>query len=200
MDLRKRFAADLHQKLREAARNLKDANPEYQDLLYSAELRSYRKTPRGWSKHPERIVNGLLTNQSFRRATNREIVAKVAEWFAPYQPSESIMTRRLTASARKAIQARLNEHGVNITVRPDDTLSKLKKAIRAGPREDEAKTVSGSVEITEDFVIANGKPYRIDKSRKHPAIRVTLEGKRPYLRCDHLKALLAGPSDYSSTM
>jgi hypothetical protein len=169
---------------------MQESNPEFRGLNFNAELHAYRRPPKGWSSHPQRVIQGFLTNRAFLSQTNGNIVATVAEWFAPYKPSDSIMYRPLHPFSRVAIQAMLDQHGKKIVVRPRDTLSTLKKAIKAGHRVDAKAPTAGTLEISEDFVVANGQPYTIDKSRQHPSIRVTVDGKRQYLRCDLLQALL----------
>lgn len=194
MDVRRRYASELRKLLKSGEEALQAANPEYAGLTYNAELHAFRKPPRGWSGHPARIISGFLINPPFLAMSNSEIVAQVADWYAPYRPSESIMTRPLNQTSREAIQKLFDQHGLNIRVRSDDTLSKLKKAIQAGQRaEGGGEPAAAMVEVTDDFVSANGQPYRIDKSRRHPSIRVTVDGKRQYIRCDALQALLGNP-------
>lgn len=191
MTASKQYAIELRRALKREAERLQSSRPEFAGLIYNAELHAFRKPPKGWSKHPVRIVSGFLTNAQFRRMTNSQVVVTVADWFSPYRPSESIMTRPLTQTSQAAIQKLFDQQGLKIKVRPTDTLSKLKKAIQAGQRpDDQDKPTSGTVEVTEDFVTANGHPLRVDKSRTHPSIRVTVDGKRQYIRCDALHALL----------
>ena len=122
--------------------------------------------------------------------TNDKVVEKLAEWFPGYRPSTSVMTRRLDTSARSAIQALFDAAELPITVQPDDTLSKLKLAIRAERRTQTAQSGTLKVELSDEYVAINDTPYPIDASRKEPAIPVEVNGKRQYLRCDILQALL----------
>ena len=138
-DQRRAFHRELSQGVARVARELQAANPEFARYKFNADVRTYRKPPTGFSKHPQRIVTGFLTTRLFLALTNDQIVAQVAAWFPGYLPSQSIMTRPLHPSARKAIQAMIDKEGLPLTVRPKDTLSTLKKAIRAKGRAEQGQ-------------------------------------------------------------
>ena len=184
------FHRELSQAVARLGRELQAAHPEFARFKFNADVRTYRKPPRDFSKHPQRIVTGFLINQQFLAMTNEQVVAQVAGWFPGYQPSQSIMTRPLHPSARKAIQAMVATAALPLTVRPSDTLSTLKKAIRAKGRAENAKAGILAIELAEGYVTINSRPYRIDPSRNDPSIRVDVGGNRRYLRCDVLQALL----------
>lgn len=192
------LASILRAEVRQAASmrvaELHASDPRFRSFKLKAELHAYKKRPKGWSKHQERIVGGMLSVSQFRNLTNADIVRQVAEWFPGYRPSASIMYQPIFKSSREPIERLLRQYGLAIQLRPKETLSTLKKAILAGQREDEEEQLTGEVTIGEYFVVAGGRQFRIDKSRKHPAIRVAVGEKRQYVRIDHLRGLLAGNS------
>jgi hypothetical protein len=189
-DHRKAFERELYRRVAQVAGELKQSRPEFSQYECKAEIFAYSKTPRGYFSHPERIVDAFLSSSALLHMTNDKIVEKLAEWFPGYRPSTSVMTRPIDASAREAIQALLDAAKLPITVQPGDTLSKLKLAIRAQRRVQIAQSVTLKVELSDEYVAINDTPYLIDANRRDPAIPVEVKGKRQYLRCDILQALL----------
>ena len=190
MDLSKKFAAEMRAEMKAAEQKLRNENPEYRGLKLKSEVFAYRKRPRGWSGHQERVVSGMLTNKQFLNSTNAAIVEQVADWYPDYQPSTSIMYRPLYASSIAKISRLFREHGLEIVVRPSDTLSKLKRAIQAGKRDEMENALQGQITIMANYVIVNSKTFSIHKARKNPSIRIALGDRRPYVRVDYLTALL----------
>ena len=171
--------------------NMKDNHPQFAGLEVKPSLRVYPKRPKGYSGHQLKVAQGFLTNTGFLAMTNNQVVDHMAGWYPGYLPSHSLMNVRLHKRSREAIQSELDKAGIAATVRPSDTLSTLKKIIRAKGRA-ETRSFAVTVELSDEWVTIDGVPIAVDQTRIHPSIRVTVNGKRQYLRCDILQGLLEG--------
>lgn len=180
----------FNRRLRILAEQFRNEHAECAGYEIRPTVRVYRKRPRGFHGHQLRVAKGFLSQPSFLALTNAGIIERLADWYAPYKPSLSIMYVTLSAASRRDIQAELDRAGIAARLTPTDTLSSLKRIVRARGRAVEKAVTKGSLEVGPDWVVAGGRQFAIDKSRKYPSIRVTLDGKRQYVRCDVLAALL----------
>lgn len=127
----KEFERELNKRIAQIVGEVKHSRPEFNSYECKAEIWAYKKTPRrGCFGHSDRLIQAFLNDEALLNMTNDKIVESIAAWCDGYRPSSGIMTRRIELSARRIIQALFDSVGLGIVVRPDDTLSKLKIAIR----------------------------------------------------------------------
>lgn len=190
----KEDAAELTRRLHAALKRELEAaqaeNPRFRNLGIKQDVLAYRKRPKGWSSVPLRVVRGFVTTKTFLAGTNAAIVRHVATWFPGHAVNVSLMTKSLTKTARSQVQAELVQAGLPITVREGDTLSTLKRAIRAGGRDDIPAAGKIEVALGNGYVVVNGQELKIEGGRGTDAVRIPVDGKRQYLRVDVLTALL----------
>lgn len=182
----------------EAEKRIKAEYPEFFKLRVSSEIRAYKKPPKGWSGHQLRIVNSMLENPAFLRLTNAEVLKRVRDWYDGYEPSSSVMYRPLYRSSRPKIEAALQQRGIELRLNSNATLSKIKKVIQAKRSPSASSTFNSTIEISEQHVIVDDRSFPIETGREHPSVRVSVGGRRPYLRVDVLKALLTGDTPSST--
>lgn len=187
-DPRSELASIALKAARAAVRQAQQRDPRFATLVVSTTAHAARRRPQGWTKHPDRIVAGFLGNRGFLHMTNEQIAETVSSWFDGAAVSASIMTKGLPAETRKRLQAQFDTVRMPIKVRANDTLSTLKRAIRAGGRDRLADARVITVSFADGYVVMNGKEYKIDPSRRHPSVRVAGQ----YLRLDVLRALAEG--------
>lgn len=187
-DPRRELASIALKAAREAVRQAQQRDSRFARLFVSTTAHAAQRRPPGWTKHPDRIVAGFLGNGGFLAMTNTQIAETVSGWFDGAAVSDSIMTRGLPAETRKRLQAQFDTAKMPIKVRASDTLSTLKRAIRAGGRD--ALPDSGTIKVSfaDGYAVINGEEYKIDPSRIHPSVRVAGQ----YLRLDILRALIRG--------
>lgn len=151
---------------------------------------AYPKRPRGWSGVPLRVIKGFVTTRTFLTKTNKQIADHVGTWFPGHAVGVSIMTKPLPRSVRAQIQVELGRAGLPIEVRDGDTLSTLKRAIRAGGRD--AIPSAGKIEVAmgDGYVVINGQELKVETGRGTDTVRVCANGKRQHLRVDVLRALM----------
>lgn len=184
------FERAVRRSLQETVKKLRQERPEFARFNLSATVRASRKRPKGFSNYQERLVELMVNSPSLLAKTNSEIVAHLARSFPGYTPSESIMYVKLYPKSKERIQSILRRNELPIQVTSKDTLSSIKRAIRAKRgAANNSRAYMATIEFSDDSVVVGSRPYPIDKSRKHPSIRVESNG-RSYLRCDQLEAIL----------
>lgn len=181
----KELAAIASKAAWQAIKAAKERDPRFARYSVKADAFAAKRKPAGWSKHPQRILSGMLGHASFRALSNDKIAETVSGWYDGVAVSPSIMTKKFSPSMRKSLQEILDKAGQSIRVRPDDTLSTLKQAIRGGGRDKPNAEGTITVVYGDGYVVLNGKTYKVDPSREAPSIRVAAK----YLRVDILRAL-----------
>lgn len=193
-DMAQEDAAELTRRLHAALKRelelAQTENPRFRNLGVKQDVLAYRKRPKGWSSIPRRVVSGFVTTRSFLVGTNADIVRHVGTWFPGHPVNVSVMTKPLTKTARAQVQAELNKAGLPITVRYGDTLSTLKRAVRAGGRDNIPTAGKIEVALGNGYVVVNGQELKIEEGRGTETVRVQVNGKRQHLRVDVLIALL----------
>lgn len=187
------YAAELTRRLHAALKRELEAaqseNPRFLGFNVKQDVFAYPKRPKGWGTMPLRVVKGFVTTRSFLNMTNPRIAEHVGTWFPGHTVNVSIMTKALPKSSWPKIQAELDQARLPITVQDGDTLSTLKRAIRAGGRNAIPSAEKIEVAIGEEYVVVNGQALKIESGRGTDTVRVTVGGKRQHLRVDVLRAL-----------
>ena len=184
------FERAVKRELRLAVERLRASRPEFARYALSSTIRASRKRPKGFSSYQERLGELMVNSPSFLSKTNKQMVEHLANAFPGYQPSESLMYVSLYPKSQEKIQSIMRRNELPIQISSKDTVSSIKRALRAKGGSDNGKrTYKPIIEITDDFVMFDNRPYLIDKTRKHPSIRVESNG-RAYLRCDQLETIL----------
>lgn len=184
------FERAVKLELKQAVLLVRARKPEFSSFTLSSTIRAAQKRPKGFSGYQERLVDLMVSSPSFLSKTNKDMVKKLANSFPGYKPSESLMYVPLYPKSKDKIQSIMRRNELPIQVGAKDTVSSIKKALRAkGDKSKSKRTYDAVIEITDDSVTVGNRAYSIDKSRKHPSIRVESNG-RGFLRCDQLEAIL----------
>ena len=184
------FERAVKLELKQAVQRVRAGRPEFACYTLSSTVRASQKRPKGFSSYQERLVELMVNSPSFLSKTNKEMVKSLANTFPGYKPSESLMYVPLYPKSKDKIQSIMRRNELPIQVSAKDTVSSIKKALRAnGDKSKSKRAYDVVIAMTDDLVMVGSRVYSIDKSRKHPSIRVESNG-RSYLRCDQLEAIL----------
>jgi hypothetical protein len=183
----KRLAAAIREAAAKAEQDYRDRHPEAGAISVRSDLFVYPKRPRGFSNHPAKVVGWYLQSRHLLRETNRETIARLeGSYDEPYKIPANLFTRELSQKQLDDVADVLAQHGQKLDLKVNNTLSKIKKALRAI-----ATSAGGSnVYALElffggDKIVVGGVEYGVTKRGKHSAIRVG----RSWLRYDVLEAL-----------
>lgn len=181
------MAAAIRQAQREAERAYREAHPEAGAISVKADLFVYPKRPKGFSSHPAIVAEWFAVSREALRETNGATVARLQNKFAPYPVPANLLTRPLSPRALEQVGKKLAEHGKVVDLKANNTLSKIRGALRAKASAG-AADASYDVQMTfaPDVVVVGGVEYPVQTtSTGYRRIRVG----RDWLRCDVLEAL-----------
>jgi hypothetical protein len=189
----KGLAAALHKALEQTEAAYRGQHPEAGALLIKKEIFVYPKRPKGFSSHALDVVGWFLHQPGSLQETNAVSVARLQERYgSSYKVPANLLTRQLPPSTLKRIGKLLAENGRQIDLQANDTVSKIRRALRAKA----SSTHSGNVyEVEVSFsdqeVVVGDVTFPVQKHEKgYRRIRVPVGKLRRWVRCDVLEALL----------
>jgi len=185
---RKGLAGAILKAQREAEASYRAQHPEAGAVSVLSELYVYAKRPKGFSSYPRDITEWFLISREALRETNEATVARLQAKHHPFKVPPNLLTRPLPPKAIEQVRKVLTEHGKNLDLRANNTLSKIKLALRGKAS---ASLASSAYQATISFgaksVVVNGVEYPTATHEKgYRRIRIG----RDWLRCDVLEALL----------
>lgn len=178
-----------------AADLLKDfikRTPDAAGLGATVQVRLYKKRPKGFSRVPVEVVDGLIASKAYRALSNAKIVERIQARFPDFEVDEQFMDREVPAYLRKEIRGMLARNGTPLDLKTHDTLSKIKLALRGNALRRSTNSVfSVTVSFAEEAVVIGERAYKIVTDAKGYR-RITVGGQK--LRVDVLEALVGKPS------
>lgn len=140
-------------------------NPGAATYGLSSEIHSYLKRPQGFKNYAHQMVDRFLVDPTVLRWSNEKLASSV-ELTTGFKAPKSLLTEKLTASQKKKIEAVLARWAITLDLREHDTMSKIKRALLARHSSADAKfRFDGSIVITGDSVIVNGKQRAIQRAK-----------------------------------
>jgi len=140
-------------------------NPGAATYGLSSEIHSYLKRPKGFKDYAHQMVDRFLVDPTVLRWSNEKLASSV-ELTTGFKAPKSLLTEKLTASQKKKIEAVLGRRAITLNLREHDTMSKIKRALLAFQSSADAKfRFDGSIVITDDLVIVNGKQRAIQRAK-----------------------------------
>lgn len=181
--------------IRDAARlaelAYREANPQAGGLKTKSEIRVYLKRPKGFSGHPSRLVEVMLSSRIALREPNKAFVERLQARYPTYRVPIGLMSYPVPPRELERISKLLKAGGRDIDLKLNNTLSKIKLALRA-------KDITASTQRTYNLqlafgnksVVANGVNLTVSHDAKgYDRIRLGVGDKRQWLRCDVLELL-----------
>ncbi|WP_420143958.1 hypothetical protein [Sphingobium sp.] len=178
--------AELRRRVVEAIKAVEQeyraSNPGAAAYGLSSEIRSYVKRPRSFSGYAHQMVDLFLAEPSTLRWSNERLASSV-ERSTGFKAPKSLLTERLTAAQKRKVEAVLGQRAISLDLKKYNTMSKIKGALLANFSSSDAKLrFTGSIAITDDAVIVNGKRRAIQRAKVN---RIHV-GKRHWLNVDAL--------------
>lgn len=185
---RRGLAGAIRKALREAEAAYRAQHPEAGAVSVLSELYVYAKRPKGFSSYPADVTGWFLTSREALREPNTATVARLQAKHHPFEVPPNLLTRPLPPKAIEQVRKVLTSHGKNLDLKANDTLSKIKRALRAAESANEASsTYQAIASFGAKMVVVNGVEYpTVTHQNGYRRIRVG----RDWLRCDVLEALL----------
>lgn len=180
----------------EAARQWIADNPDYKDLAVKPLNISYIKNKKGMTKAIIEIAKRMTWPSNAQRK-QIDIVRDVQEMFPELNLRPNIWQKALHPAVVKKVHEVVNGNIPKpINLKGCNTLSKIKKKIKTardaaagGPH-----TFKPVIKISGEAVVINSTSYplimRESKGQTYPCIRVSVKGKRCWVRMDGLVATL----------
>jgi hypothetical protein len=197
-----KLRAEVEQKCNEVVREtfnkLAKENPSLAMFGFIAQNRLYQKRPPGFSKIVPAIADRLSWQGQAHR-TQADILADIQAAFPGYPNiSANIWARELQSHVLKKIRQQFQSsfyHSVDL--KDCKSLAQIKKAVLAADKTANAKhSFRVTVAIATDALVVNDVTYPIINHTSgryaYPSVRVTVDGKRPWVQVAHLIALLKG--------
>ena len=155
------------------------------------DIKVYRTKPTGFAKMPVTVVSMFLQSQQYLSQTNDVIVANLSNTWAPFPVSKNAMSKEFTKTQSTAIQKALESAGKSVDVAKFNTLTKVKKALRAHQLgANTGRRYQAEVIFSDTAVTIGGRALVVTIHEKGYA-RIRLN--RNWLRCDELEALFKLP-------
>ncbi len=167
-------------------------HPEAAGLLVKSETFVYPKRPKGFSGHPLDVIGWFLQVPSTLRETNAVTVARLQERYgSSYKVPANLLTRQLPPSTLKRIDKLLATNGRRIDLKANDTLSKIRRALRARASSTQSGNVYGArVSFSEQEVVVGDVAFAVQTHEEgYRRIRVPVGTVRRWVRCDVLEVL-----------
>lgn len=191
---------DYHQErmqaaIRDAARlaeiAYRAANPQAGGLKTKSEIRVYLKRPKGFSGYPSRQVEVMLNSRIALRQPNKDFVERLQAKYPTYRVPAGLMSYPVPPRELERISKLLKAGGRNIDLKANNTLSKIKLALRAKDTVSSTqRNYSLELAFGHQAVVANGVNLTVSRhSSGYDRIRLEVDGKRQWLRCDVLEML-----------
>jgi len=155
------------------------------------EVRVYAKRPKGFSKHPTKIMQLMLDNPRILREPNRLYVDRLQVNYPTYLVPANLMTRPIPPVELRKVRELAAKRGFTIG-REIKTLSGIKLALRAGNAVVSSKrSYKVDVAFEDDTLTINGTSLSVSvHASGYRRVRLDVNGTRPWLRCDVLEHLL----------
>jgi hypothetical protein len=178
----------LSNAIRDAEASYRSEHPEAASLRTRADILVWRKRPRGFSRHRIDLVRLWLDSPATLAETNDAVVERLKQKFNPHPVPASILTREIPSGAKKEISELLAQRGRALDIARHNTLSKIKRALRAQEATEAAPCVHRvNVTFAAAAVIVGDRSYPVTPhANGYGRIRVG----RQWLRCDVLETLL----------
>ncbi len=190
------YHQELMQKaIRDAARlaeiAYREANPQAGGLKTKSEIRVYLKRPKGFSGYPSRLVAVMLNSRVALRQPNKDFVEGLQAQYPTYRVPIGLMSYPVPPMELERISKLLKAGGRNIDLKANNTLSKIKLALRA---KDSVSSTQRTYKLHLAFghqtVVVNGVNLTVSRHNSgYDRIRLEVDGKRQWLRCDVLELL-----------
>ena len=160
-------------------------------LSVFSNIKVYYQRPKGFAKMPVTVVSTFLQSQHYLSQTNDVIVANLSNKWAPFPVSKNAMSKEFTKTQSKAIQTVLESAGKSIDVTKFNTLTKVKKALRAHQLgANTGRRYQAEVIFSDTAVTIGGRALVVAIHEKGYA---RIRPNRNWLRCDELEALFKLP-------
>ena len=177
----------INRAMRKAEADYRASHPQANSLRTTGEVRVYRRPPRGFYSYPARTVALLLDSKMALAEPNAAFIERAQNEFAPYVVPGDLFTRQLSPRVIGLIAKVLAGRNVLLDLKRHNTLSKIKKALRArAAGKEEGVAYDLKLVFTPDAVIAGDKRYPI-YHHKGGYQRISVGEQK--LRVDVLKAL-----------
>jgi len=151
--------------------------PGAEGLGATAQVRVYKKRPKGYSREPVTVVDGLIASAAYRAWTNARIVASIQARYPGFDVDEQFMDRPIPPYLRKAIAGMLARNETPLDLKTYDTLSKIKRALNGNAlRRATNRVFPVTISFAEEAVIVGDRPYKIVTDAKGYR-RITVAGQ-----------------------
>jgi hypothetical protein len=158
----------------------------------AAQVRFYKKRPKGFSRAPVQVVDALIASAAYRAKTNAQIVEGVQARFPGFEVDAQFLDRPLPPYLRREISGMLGRNGTPLDLKTYDTLSKIKKALRGNTlRRTSNRAFTATITFAAEAVVVGERAYKIVTDAKGYQ-RITVAGQK--MRVDVLEALIGKPS------
>lgn len=189
---RKKIEQDADEAVGEFLKGYIARTPGAEGLGATAQVRVYKKRPKGFSREPVTVVDGLIASRAYRSWTNAQIVASIQARYPGFEVDEQFMDRPIPPYLRKTIAGMLGRNETPLDLKTYDTLSKIKRALNGNAlRRSTNRVFSVTISFAEEAVIVGERAYKVVTDAKGYR-RITVAGQK--LRVDVLEALVGKPS------
>jgi hypothetical protein len=188
---RKKIEQDADKEVSEFLKGYIARTPGAEGLGATAQVRVYKRRPKGFSREPIMVVDGLIAIAAYRKRTNAQIVASIQARYPGYEVDKQFMDRPIPPYLRKTIAGMLGRNETPLDLKTYDTLSKIKRALRGNElRRSTNRTFSVTISFAADAVVVGETAHTIFTDAKGYR-RITVGGQK--LRVDVLEALVGKP-------
>lgn len=189
---RKALEEDVNEEVAQFLKGLIERKPEAKGLGATAQVRLYKKRPKGFSREPVVVVDGLIASAAYRRWTNAQVVASIQARYPGFEVDEQFMDRPIPPYLRKEIAGMLGRNETPLDLKTYDTLSKIKRALNGNAlRRSTNRVFAVTLSFTDEAVVVGDRAYKI-VTDANGYRRITVGGQK--LRVDVLEALVGKPS------
>lgn len=188
---RKALEKDAEKEVFDFLKGFIERTPGAAGLGATAKVRVYKKRPKGFSREPIIVLDGLIGIAAYRAWTNARIVQSIQSRYPGFEVDEQFMDRPLPTYLRKEISGMLGRNETPLDLKTYDTLSKIKRALRGNElRRSTNRTFSVTISFAADAVVVGETAHTIFTDAKGYR-RITVGGQK--LRVDVLEALVGKP-------
>lgn len=171
----------------------KAKHPELSGWELGGEIFCYKKRPPGFSRVIKEIMKHL-TYPGYADKKQVEILEGIKPLFPQHNLQPTIWNKKLRKSQLETMKSYLPGNNLgSVDIQGCKTLAHIKRRIEAylHPCNKVFYEFRRKIMMDDRAVVVDKQLYRIE-TRKHPSIRITIDGKRCWLRVDVLKTLLGG--------
>lgn len=186
-----RMQAAIRDAAQMAEKAYRNQNPQAGGLKTKSEIRVYLKRPKGFSGYPSRMVYGMLNSPIALREPNKAFIERLQAQYPNYRVPIGLMSYPVPPKELERISKLLKASGRNINLKLNNTLSKIKLALRAKDTvASTQRTYNLQLAFGDKSVVANGVNLTVSHDAKgYDRIRLGVGDKRQWLRCDVLELL-----------